>query len=107
MFKNLTIDLYLPMKCVSISLIIYRNEIHHEHILCYWIQTIQSDLECREHSSVIRHQFIFTEFTYTFYTHIFCLCILLYKDFKDFELLLSIMIQWENSDTLVHVSEVK
>jgi hypothetical protein len=43
------IFLYGPVKCVSVSLVVHRNEVHHQHVLGVQVQAAQLHLERGEH----------------------------------------------------------
>lgn len=40
-----------PVERVPVALVVHRHEVHHQHIVCYRVQSVQSRLESREHSS--------------------------------------------------------
>jgi hypothetical protein len=48
----------LPVKGISVALIINRDEIHHQHIVSEGIHPINSDLISREHPSKYNIEFV-------------------------------------------------
>jgi len=41
---------YLPVKCIAIALIIHWYKIHHKHVVCHWVHTINTNLVCGKHA---------------------------------------------------------
>ena len=41
------------VETVPVTLVVARNEVHHEHVVGHRIKTVQTHLKCRKHTSAI------------------------------------------------------
>lgn len=45
----------VPVECVSVSLVVYRYEVHHDHVVAAGLQPVHPHLKCWEHASGKQH----------------------------------------------------